>query len=112
LESKSILRIWPKKVLEPLPFVMLGIFWPDHGFWNLDTTWLFQLSVLESRIYNKSFWYKQPDNIKAIRFDIQTPKSDSAIIFQFIFIWLRKNDTQPLRFHAVEKISMAYNLKS
>jgi hypothetical protein len=26
LESKSILRIWPKKVLEPLPFVMLGIF--------------------------------------------------------------------------------------
>jgi hypothetical protein len=36
--------------------------------------------------FTRSFWYKQPDNIKAIRFDIQIGFGDHFPLF----IWLRK----------------------
>jgi hypothetical protein len=92
------IRGYGQKGFGTIAFVMLGYFWPDVSGLIPDYS---SYRFWKAGIYNKSFWYKQPDNIKAIRFDIQTPKSDSAIIFQLL---IKEKMIQPLRFHAIRKL--------
>jgi hypothetical protein len=64
-----------------------------------DTTW-FQLSVLESRNL-QVFLIQTTGQYKG--YPLRHSNTEIGFSdFQFTFIWLRKNDTQPLRFHAVE----------